>query len=281
MSKIIPQIGFCSWSANPENPQKLAFIAQKLDIPSIQLALVPLLDHPKIWMDTGRLLREQGIKILSGMMNTRQEDYSSLKSIAQTGGVRPDETWPENQEIARRVAELAATLELSLVTFHAGFLPESPDDPQRKKMLDRLATIAEIFTSQGITLALETGQETASSLNNFLAGVNLPGIGVNFDPGNMILYGKGDPIDALKMLAPHILQIHIKDALPTDQPGTWGQEVPVGEGVVDWSVFFASALSLPHPINYIIERESGNDRLRDIRQAARLVERHIKQEAAL
>jgi len=57
-------------------------------------------------------------------------------------------------------------------------------------------------------------------------------VAVNFDPANMILYDKGDPIEAVRTLGPWIKHLHVKDATRTEQPGTWGAEVPWGTGQV-------------------------------------------------
>ena len=104
-----------------------------------------------------------------------------------------------------------------------------------------------------------------------LAELDRPTLGVNFDPANMILYAKGDPIESFQALAPHVMQVHVKDAVPTEQPGTWGTEMPVGAGAVDWPSFFDVLAALPEPINAVLEREGGTDRVNDIRIAHELV----------
>src|SRR5207244_3794505 len=102
--------------------------------------------------------------ILSGMMAMKGEDYSTLESIRRTGGVRPDEHWPENLAAAAANARIASALGMRLVTFHAGFLPDDRADPTRRAMLDRLRAIADAFAQRDIAVALETGQETAGTL---------------------------------------------------------------------------------------------------------------------
>src|SRR5438270_668152 len=94
-----------------------------------------------------------------------------------------------------------------------------------------------------------------------------PNLGVTFDPANMILYDKGDPVEALRTLGPWIRQVHIKDARRTKVPGTWGQEVPVGAGEVDWPACFAALDKLKFAGDLVIEREAGSQRVPDIRQA--------------
>ena len=162
---------------------------------------------------------------------------------------------------------------LKLVTFHAGFLPPDESHPIFAKMLQRLDVVADIFMVQNILLGLETGQETAPELAGLLHQLNHPNIGVNFDPANMILYDKGDPVKALHILAPWIRQVHIKDARRTKIPGTWGSEVTVGTGEVDWRAFFSTFKHVIFNVNLAIEREYGNNRIGDIRTAREVVER--------
>src|SRR6185369_12528916 len=112
----------------------------------------------------------------------------------------------------RQTVTLGTTLGLKLITFHAGFLPHDELDPQFGRMVQRLSQVADLFKAAGISLGLETGQETASDLRRLLEVLQRPNVGVNFDPANMILYDKGDPIAALRVLGPWIRQVHIKDA---------------------------------------------------------------------
>ena len=101
-----------------------------------------------------------------------------------------------------------------------------------------------------------------------LAGTS---VGVNFDPANLILYGKGDPVAALERLAPSVLQVHIKDALPPARRGEWGIEVPVGEGAIDWPAFLDALARCPEVDTLAIEREAGDRRVLDIARAAGLL----------
>ena len=96
----------------------------------------------------------------------------------------------------------------------------------------------------------------------------VPGVFVNFDPANMILYGKGEPREAVKLLAPWIRQVHVKDALFTEKPGTWGTEVPWGDGAVGARAFIAELEKAGYKGNYVIEREGGNNRAAEIGLAA-------------
>jgi len=244
-------------------------------IRAVQLALVPLVTDPAVWGSAAQILAAAGIRVASGMLAMAGEDYSTLDSIRRSGGVRPEATWPQNLRLAEAVAEAAGVAGIELVTLHAGFLDERRDDPTRLAMLDRLRTLADVFAARDVDIAFETGQENAVTLFDVLDELDRPGVGVNFDPANMILYGMGDPVEALKRLAPRVVQVHIKDAVGTERPGTWGREVPVGHGAVDWAAFFDAAVRIEPPLNFIIERESGVERRADIIAARRLIETRL------
>ena len=270
------RIGVCSWSLRPENAGDLARQLLQTGTSAVQLALDPLRTGEWQAEATFGELRASGIEVLSGMVATRGEDYSSLERIRETGGLRPDAHWEENRESARASARLARRMGLTLVSFHAGFLPEEPDDPERAKLLDRLHTFVDIFADEGVALAFETGQESARTLAEFLEELDRESVGVNFDPANMLLYDKGDPVEALALLAPWVRQIHVKDAVRTETPDTWGTEVPAGTGQVDWDAFFDVLAARKLEVDLVIEREAGEKRVVDIQRARALVAAQLR-----
>jgi L-ribulose-5-phosphate 3-epimerase len=270
---LIGRLAVCSWSLQPASPQDLVTKLQATGVGRVQLALDPLRDTPDVWGKTVDLFRKNGLTVVSGMFGCVGEDYSTLDTIRVTGGIAPDATWEKNWVNIRATAALAQRLGLKLVTFHAGFLPHDEKDPGFAKMLRRLAETADVFKAANISLGLETGQETAPALAQLLQKLNRANVGVNFDPANMILYDKGDPIAALRTLGPWIRQLHIKDARRTKVPGTWGEEVTVGTGEVDWKAFFATLRELNYSGDFVIEREAGNQRVADIRTAKDVVAR--------
>ncbi|MDP6634711.1 MAG: sugar phosphate isomerase/epimerase family protein [Phycisphaerae bacterium] len=260
------RLGVCSWSLQPSTPAELIEKVSAIGIKKIQLALDPLATDPE-WASAPAMLAEAGVEIASGMFGCIGEDYSSLDAIRVTGGIVPDETWEGNWKNITAVADITAELGVSLVSFHAGFLPESSGDPSYAKLTERIRQIAQLFAGKGIDLALETGQEDADTLKAFLDDLSEPNVGVNFDPANMILYAKGDPVAAVKTLMGYLKQVHVKDALPTDTPGTWGSEEVVGTGAVDWDAFLAALDEGGFDGAMCIEREAGDDRPGDIAKA--------------
>lgn len=265
-------LGVCSWSLRPTSPRDLLEKVRACGLSAVQLDLTPLREFRWRVDETVGVLKVAGVKILSGMIGFKGEDYSTLKSIEASGGVRPDEHWADNLRNAEASAILAARMGLGLVTFHAGFLPHGPAHrDERAKMVDRLRQITDVFAARNIRVAFETGQESAATLREVLEEIDRPTLGVNFDPANMILYGMGDPVTALAELAPRVRQIHVKDARPSPTPGEWGTEVRVGTGTVDWPAFFSTVRRAGLNVNLLIEREAGEDRIADIRAAAQLV----------
>jgi sugar phosphate isomerase/epimerase len=245
----------------------------RLDLSCCQLALGPLIDDPDRWSTAVTDLEAAGIRIVSGMFAACGEDYTTPDTIAATGGVRPDETWPATRDRAGTAAALAGAAGIPLVTFHAGFLPHDRADPLREIMLERLRRLVDVFAGYGVRVAFETGQETAATLVEALDDLDRPDAGVNFDPANMLLYGMGDPVDALRVLRRRVHQVHVKDAHPSPGPGRWGREVPAGAGAVDWPAFLAEVRAIEPPPALAIEREAGATREDDIARARDLVRR--------
>jgi sugar phosphate isomerase/epimerase len=133
-------------------------------------------------------------------------------------------------------------------------------------MLATLAQAGELAAAKGITLAFETGQETADLLRLTLDELKSPSLKVNFDPANMLLYDMGDPIRAVEILGPDIRSVHVKDARRPRTPGQWGQEVPLGEGEVDIKRFVLALKKIGYTGPLVVEREVGDQagRVRDV-----------------
>ncbi len=267
------RLAVCSWSLEPASASDLLAKLAQTGVRRLQIALDPIRgDARGAWTDLGSQCAKAGVALVSGMFGTIGEDYTTLETIRRTGGVVPDATWPDNWRNIQANAELAERLGLKLVTFHAGFLPHEESDPAFARLQGRLRRVADLFAARGMTLGMETGQETAGTLAAFLRKLDRPNVGVNFDPANMVLYAKGEPAAALKTLAPWVRQCHVKDAVRTKVPGSWGEEVPVGRGDVGWKALFPLLAEVGFSGPLCIEREGGNARVADIRAAREYVE---------
>ncbi|MDY0169141.1 MAG: sugar phosphate isomerase/epimerase family protein [Thermoguttaceae bacterium] len=258
-------VAVCTWSLRTDVAGVVAAV-RDLGLDHVNLALRPALaDGGDEYL---AVVRRQDWTISATTIGFPQEDYSTLESIRITGGIVPDEYWQRNRDIVFRAAGITEELGVRYLSLHAGFIEES-DAARAKTIGDRMTQLADAAAERGIMLLMETGQETADNLKSFLEEVSHPALGVNLDPANMILYGKGDPVEAVHTLAPWIKHVHVKDAIRTKQPGTWGREVPWGEGDVGADRFLATLSAVGFAGVLAVERECGDDRLGDIRLAIR------------
>lgn len=262
-------ISVCSWSLRTDVAGVVAAMRQA-GIDRVNLALKPAMREGG--EEYLAAVRSQSWQISATTIGFAQEDYTSLDTIRATGGILPDDCWPDNRRIVIRAAEITAQLGVPYLTMHAGFL-ESEDPAQARRLRDRLVCLADEAGQRELKLLLETGQETAECLHGLLTELNHPALGVNFDPANMILYDKGDPVRAVRLLGPWIKHVHVKDALRTREPGTWGREVPWGEGEVGDEAFLRALEGIGFTGALAIEREAGDNRLGDIQLAEERLQR--------
>jgi sugar phosphate isomerase/epimerase len=261
-------IGVCSWSLQPRDTGHLVELVKQLGLGHVQLALGPLLmlDDKRKHLELGHL-RNAGLKLTAGMIAFPGEDYGSIDAIRRTGGYVPDDQWDLRKRMSAQAATLGAELGLKAVTTHVGFIPRKGESGY-DKMLGRVREVAKDFGGHGIELGMETGQESAAELLEFLDDLDTPNVFVNFDPANMILYGAGDPIDAIRTLGGHIRHVHVKDATASDRPGeAWGEEVAFGTGQVGPQRFLAALHRIDYRGPLAIEREAGSQRMADVRTA--------------
>ena len=259
----IRPIGVCSWSIYNDF-EKINILMESLRFEHIHLDLRPVcIEQSAEYM---RQVRRQNWIISSTMIGFPQEDYSTLETIRKTGGIVPDQYWQRNRQLFVKAIEATKSLDVKYLSAHIGFIDHlQPADYQ--KLLDRVRSLADEALEREVVLLMETGQESADDLKRFLQDMNHPAVGVNFDPANMILYDRGDPIAAVKTLAPWIKHVHIKDAILTSTPGTWGAEVPWGPGQVGREHFLESLREIQYDGAVAVEREAGQSRFEDIRGA--------------
>ncbi len=251
-------VGICSWSLGNDLDQVFQALEQNG------------LSHLHLAVDAIDLFRnaiaENNWTVSCTMLSFPQEDYSTLESIRRTGGMVPEDCWAQNRALAMEAIGKTAGMGVGFLSFHAGFIDHG-DAAGYEDFCGRLRELANFAHQNRIMLLMETGQETAVDLRNCLEVFNHPALGVNFDPANMILYGKGDPIEAVKLLAPWIKHVHIKDATASKSPGAWGTEVPWGDGEVGCREFIQALEENGYAGALAVEREAGASRLNDIQLA--------------
>ena len=202
-----------------------------------------------------------------GMVGFPGEDYSSIAKIRETGGFVPDKDWSQRRAVTEQAARLGQALGVPHISAHVGFVPPR-GQAGYDKVVDRIREVADLFGGYGLALLMETGQERAEELLEFLHDLKRANVFINFDPANMILYGAGDPIAAIRTLGQFIRHVHVKDGTGSAKPGVeWGVEVPFGTGQVDARAFIDALHGVGYRGPLCIEREAGKQRLADVKFA--------------
>ena len=199
----------------------------------------------------------------------------------------------ENIERSKRILELAKELGTDVVTTHIGVVPKDPSHPRYGIMQDACGQLAEYANQLGSHFAIETGPEPADVLRKFLDALPSDGVGVNLDPANLHMCFNCDAAQAVRILKPYIVHTHAKDGvykkfcdseimygilpLPADyQEEDYCEEVPLGQGGVNWKEYLSALDGIGYRGFLTIERETGDDPAGDIRMAADFLRAQMK-----
>lgn len=266
-------VGVCSWSLQVKSIPELKQLLERLGVDVVQIACGD--PHHASWEEGENLAsvaRGAGFRMTGAMLGFPGEDYTTPQTIQVTGGFGNPATRAERLERLAWALDRTLALGLTDLMLHAGFIPE-PGEPDRKSFLDTLGKVSAMAQGKGVTIAFETGQETAELLHQTLTELNCSNLKVNFDPANMLLYDKGDPLRAVELLAPMIRSVHVKDACRPKIPGTWGEEVPLGQGQVNIRAFLQTLKRVGYQGPLCVEREVGNqeERIRDVAHGIRYI----------
>jgi L-ribulose-5-phosphate 3-epimerase len=189
----------------------------------------------------------------------RPEVYDFYKGPATIGLVPREYREPRIARI-KEVSDFAKAAGVPAVQAHCGFIPENPNDPLYAEVVEAMRTVAQYCRNNGQHFRCETGQETPITLLRAIRDVKLDNIGVNFDVANLILYGKADPAEAVDVLGPYIEGVHAKDGLYPTDPQKLGEEVPIGQGKVNFPVIIAKLKKLGYHNPLTIERETRGEK---------------------
>lgn len=171
-------------------------------------------------------------------------------------------------EALKRASDFAKAVGIGSITTHVGFIPESPHDPLYTKVLIAIRIIAEHCKNNGQNFCFETGQETPVTLLRTIEEVGLDNLGINLDPANLLMYGKGNPIDALDVFGKYVQGIHAKDGEYPTCGRKLGLEKPLGKGRVNYPAFVEKLKEIGYTGALTIEREiSGEQQIIDIKKA--------------
>lgn len=239
-------------------------VAHELGVPTVQLHAPQ--QQTRTQENAQRFLArlsELGIRITVVFGGFQGESYADIPTCQRTVGLVPPESRAERTREMIEIADFARLLGCDAVGLHLGFIPHDSGDSLYDEVLAVTRRICDHCGVNGQRFHLETGQESAEGLLQFISDVDRDNLFVNFDPANMILYGSGDPIEALRKVGPLVRSVHCKDGKWAGRPGEeWGAEVPLGEGDVGMETFLGTLQQIGYDGPLTIEREIPQDRQR-------------------
>jgi len=252
-------------------------VAHELGVPTIQLHAphkrTRSSDNARRFLDR---LASLGIRLTAVFGGFEGESYADIPTVMRTVGLVPPATRAARFAEMCEIAGFARQLECDVVALHLGFVPHDRKSPTYTDAVVITRRLCDHCRGNRQALHLETGQERADTLLQFLRDVDRDNLFVNFDPANMILYGSGEPIEALEMVGRYVRSVHCKDGTWAKRPGEeWGQEVPLGEGAVGFERFLRTLDKIGYSGPLTIEREIPQEPERqkaEIGRALRLLE---------
>ena len=253
-------------------------VAQELGVPTVQIH-TPHKDK-RNEKDAAEFLdrcKAAGITVTCVFGGFEGESYADIATTARTVGLVPEETRAARTQEFKEISDFAKLLGVACVGMHIGFVPERGSESY-KSLVACTQELLDHVKSNGQAMHLETGQESADHLLEFMSDVGRDNLFINFDPANMILYGTGNPIEALKKVGKYVRSVHCKDATwaaEAERGTAWGAEVPLGEGDVGMETYLQTLKEIGYDGPLTIEREIAHDRDRqkkDIGMAVRLLE---------
>lgn len=214
-----------------------------------------------------------GITITVLFVGFEDDDYTTVDRVVETVGLVPEARRRARLRETLELADFAAELGIDAIGMHLGFVPHDGASSAFGDIVAATRAVCDHCAGNGQRFHLETGQETADQLLTFIQAVERDNLAVNFDPANMILYGAGEPLEALDRVGEYVRSVHCKDASKTRRPGQpWYEDAPLGQGDVGIEAFLRKLKDLEYEGPLTIEREFSPDQAGDIEAALRLLE---------
>lgn len=196
----------------------------------------------------------------------------------ETLGLVPEAYRGMRIDMLKEGSDFAKELHVADFVTHVGFMPENPHDPRYFATLAAVKNVVDKCGENGQYFLFETGQETPITLLRSIQDLKSDHVGINLDPANLILYGKGNPIDALDTIGSYVRGVHGKDGFYPTDGHELGKEVPLGEGKVNYPAFIKKLKEIGYQGDITIEREiTGTEQKRDILAAKKLLDELIAQ----
>lgn len=258
------------------NPDEKIAVVRQLGIPTCFLSLDNYIGKFTPALATtmrDSLNKHQVIATTAEVVNPQPLKWNFMEGPS-TIGVVPRSYRAARIAALKQTSDFAKLLGVAQIQTHCGFIPENPNDPLYGETIAAIRELTLYCANNGQSFLMETGQETPTTMLRVIRDVNHPALGVGLDTANLILYGKANPVDAIKILGPHIRATHMKDGKWPTNPSELGEEVVIGKGDVDFAKVVAGLRAAGYKGALTIEREtSGPQQIEDVRQEKIYLER--------
>jgi L-ribulose-5-phosphate 3-epimerase len=231
---------------------------------------------PALADELGSLLKKYGITATTAEVVGPGRLIWDFEDGPSTIGLVPRESRAARVDALKQTSDFAKLLGIQQIQTHCGFIPENPRDPLYDEAVLAIQDVAKHCAANGQRFLMETGQETPTTMARAIKDVNLPNVGVGLDTANLILYGKANPVDSVDIIGPHVHSIHAKDGKWPIDPMKLGEEVLIGQGLVDFEKVFSKLHKLGYTGAVTIERETeGPQQVEDVKNEKIYLERII------
>ena len=253
---------------------------------SLALAGENNFDGVQIYATTGefspRVLTDEKKAEIKATLKKYGLEVSALCGDMGGHGFEIEKDNADRVEKTKAIIDLAAEFHAKAVTTHIGVIPDDEREDRFRVMSEALTECGLYAKEKGVTLAIETGPEKATTLLKFLQTTK-GGVGVNLDPANFVMVTGQDPVEAVELLKDYIVHTHLKDGKMLKQTdpkviydcfagggiealnvADYFIETPLGEGDVDFENYLAALKKIGYDGYLTIERETGKDPIKDI-----------------
>src|SRR5918996_20284 len=161
-------------------------VAHELGVPTIQLHAPHQATRTQANADAFlKRLAGYGIKLTCVFGGFEGESYADIPTVARTVGLVPPATRVARAKELKAIADFARLLGCSAVGLHIGVVPHDTKHPLYADVIAITRDVCDHCTANGQALHLETGQESADALLQFINDVGRDNLFINFDPANM------------------------------------------------------------------------------------------------
>ncbi|MFH1477503.1 MAG: sugar phosphate isomerase/epimerase family protein [Verrucomicrobiota bacterium] len=238
--------------------------AQEIGLAGIQLSSLP----PEINVE------DISAKKAAEIIRIFKDHNLVISSVCgDIGGFAVDDEAEAGKRIERtkKIMDNTRLLGVTIVQTHIGFVPENFNIDRKAVMMQKcLEKVGKYGEKIGVVLATETGPEPAATMKRFLDTIRIPAIKVNYDPANLAMNGF-DCIGGVADLKDYIVHTHAKDGRKKED-AQGRKEQPLGQGEVNFPRYIAALDAIGYRGFYVIEREVGDNPVKDIAEAKRFLD---------